>query len=175
MGHDNSSATLEVSSGLVRIRPPRLPQIRHVLLARQQHLVLHDLPRFVPVQPLVLQARHRLAGLILHRFYGLFRALRRRTVSLLDVCLRHCWLVQGERRARRESIKSEAFFILGSSAIHVGELPYLREKGLKTDTKSHPFLIVGELAFNLTSAEESLKNKGDREDMQYELVVALSE
>jgi hypothetical protein len=30
----------------------------------------------------------------------------------------------------------EAFFIMGSSAIHVGALPYLREKGLKTDTKS---------------------------------------
>jgi hypothetical protein len=32
----------------------------------------------------------------------------------------------------------EAFFIMGSSAIHVGALPYLRGKGLKTDTKSLP-------------------------------------
>jgi hypothetical protein len=29
-----------------------------------------------------------------------------------------------EEEARRDSIKREAFFIMGSSAIHVGELPF---------------------------------------------------
>ena len=43
-------------------------------------------------------------------------ALRRRTVSLLDVGLRHCGLVHRERRTRRDSIKREAFFITGSPA-----------------------------------------------------------
>ena len=66
-------------------------------------------------------------------------ALRRRTVSLLDGSHRHCVLVHGERRARRDSINREAFFIMGSSAVHVGELPYLRGEDLKTDTKTPPF------------------------------------
>jgi hypothetical protein len=41
----------------------------------------------------------------------------------------------------------------GSSAIHVGELSYLRGKGIKTDTKRHPLLVVGKQAFNSTSME----------------------
>jgi hypothetical protein len=61
-------------------------------------------------------------------------ALRRRTVSLLDVGLRHCGLVHRERRTRRDSIKREGFFITVSSAIHVGELPYRRE-GIKNRYK----------------------------------------
>jgi len=49
-------------------------------------------------------------------------ALRRRTIALLDIGLSHCGLVHRERRTRRDSIKREACFIKGSSAIDVGEL-----------------------------------------------------
>src|SRR4029077_12230973 len=56
----------------------------------------------------------------------------------LEVGLRHCGLVHRERRTRRDSIKREAFFITGSSAIQVGALPYPRGKGIKTDTKAPP-------------------------------------
>ena len=41
----------------------------------------------------------------------------------------------------------------GSSAIHVGELSYLRGKGPTTDTKRHPLLGVGKQACNPTSIE----------------------
>ena len=52
-------------------------------------------------------------------------AHRRNTVSLLDICVSLCGPVPGEKGARRDSIEREAFFIMSSSAIHVGELPYL--------------------------------------------------
>src|SRR5512134_1945330 len=39
----------------------------------------------------------------------------------------------------------------GSSAIHVGELSYLRGRGVKTDTNRHPLLGVGKQACNPTS------------------------
>ena len=52
-------------------------------------------------------------------------ALRRRTVSLLEVGLGYCGLDHGEGSARRDSITREAFFIMGSSAIHAGALSCL--------------------------------------------------
>ena len=65
-------------------------------------------------------------------------AFQRKAVSLLDECQRHCVLIHGERRDRRDLINREAFFIMGSSAVPVGELPYLRGEDLKSDAKTPP-------------------------------------
>jgi hypothetical protein len=43
--------------------------------------------------------------------------------------------------------------IIGSSALHIGELAYLRGKGPTTDTKRPPLLGVGKHAFNPRSME----------------------
>jgi hypothetical protein len=61
--------------------------------------------------------------------------------------------VHEERSARRDSIRREAFAIMGSLAIHIGELSCLRGKGPTTDTKRHPLLGVGKHAFTPTSVE----------------------
>jgi|CXWL01.1.fsa_nt_gi hypothetical protein len=39
--------------------------------------------------------------------------------------------------------------MIGSRSVHLGELQYLREKGVKTNTKSHSLLGVKVLTFNL--------------------------
>ena len=61
--------------------------------------------------------------------------------------------VHEERNARRDSISCEAFVIMGSSAIHLGELAHLRGKGPTTETKRHPLLGVGTHAFHPTAME----------------------
>jgi hypothetical protein len=58
------------------------------------------------------------------------------TIPPLGVGLNQCGPVHAERIDCRDSIKREAFFIKGSSAIHVGEVPRPRGEGIKTNTKT---------------------------------------
>jgi len=86
-------------------------------------------------------------------------ALRPWTIQSLDIGLSQCGLVHEEGIDCRGSIKRETFFVKGSSATHIGEVPRPRGEGITTDTKTPSPWVRSASVQLYTTAMEGVMSK----------------